>query len=82
MIRHRTTRLPTASVSFLGARANLLVDERGVEPSFETVLRTMHEAGFYGDVYPAPAMWSNPDLGVYPRYPFPAALDQMRDGGS
>jgi len=82
MIRHRTTRLPTASVSFLGARANALVDERGVEPSFETVLRVMHDAGFHGDVYPAPAMWSNSDLGVYPRYPFPAALDQMRAGGS
>lgn len=82
MIRHRTTRLPTASVSFLGARANALVDEHGVEPSFETVLRVMHEARFYGDVYPAPAMWSNSDRCVYPRYPFPAALDQMRGGGS
>jgi hypothetical protein len=82
MIRHRTTRLPAASVSFLGARANALVDERGAEPSFETVLRVMYEAGFHGDVYPAPAMWSNSDLGVYPRYPFPAALDQMRAGGS
>jgi hypothetical protein len=82
MIRYRTTRLPAASVSFLGARANALVDEHGVEPPFETVLRVMYDAGFYGDVYPAPGMWSNPDLGVYSRYPFPEALDQMRDGGS
>jgi hypothetical protein len=82
MVRHRTTRLPTASVSFLGARANALVDEHGHEPSFETVLRVMYQSKFYGDVYPAPAMWNHPDVGVYPRYPFPAALDRMRDGGS
>jgi hypothetical protein len=82
MLRHRSSRLPTASVSFLGARANALVDDRGTEPSFETVLRTMHEAGFYGDVYPTPSMWANSDVRVYPRYPFPATLDQMREGGS
>lgn len=82
MIRHRTSRVPTASVSFLGARANALVDEHGVEPAFETVLRVMYEAGFHGDVYPSPAMWARQDIGLYPRYPFPAALDEMRSGGS
>ena len=82
MIRRRTTRLPTASVSFLGARANALVDEGGREPSFERVLKIMHDAGFYGDVYPSPGMWAIADVGVYPRFPFPRALDQMRDGGS
>jgi hypothetical protein len=82
MLRHRSSRLPCASVSFLGARANALVDGRGAEPSFETVLRIMFEAGFYGDVYPAPSMWSKSDVRVYPRYPFPPSLDQMREGGS
>jgi hypothetical protein len=82
MVRHRPSRAPVASVSFLGARANKLVDARGKEPSFETVLRTMYDAGFSGDVYPSPDMWSLADVGVYPRFPFPAALDVMRDGGS
>jgi hypothetical protein len=82
MLRHRSSRLPSTSVSFLGARANALVDARGAEPSFETVLRTMYEAGYYGDVYPTFSMWSKSDVRVYPRYPFPATLDQMREGGS
>jgi hypothetical protein len=84
MIAHRTTRLPTASVSFLGARANALLDQQGAnkqEPSFEAVLRTMYEAGYHGDVYPSPAMWAMPLVGLYPRYPFPDVLDRMRDGG-
>ncbi len=74
-------RLPVASVSFLGAHANALVDEHGQEPSFETVLRTMYEAGFTGDVYPAPWMWESAPTGVYARYPFPPSLDAMRMGG-
>lgn len=81
MIRRKPGRVPSASVSFLGARANLLVDERGEEPSFEAVLRAMHEGGYNGDVYPAPAMWHLGNLGLYPRYPFPPGLDQMREGG-
>jgi hypothetical protein len=81
MIRTRTTRLPTASVSFLGARANALIGADGREPSFEAVLKAMYDAGYHGDVYPSPAMWMLPQVGVYPRYPFPAALDRMRDGG-
>ena len=81
MIEHRTTRLPTASVSFLGARANALQHDDGREPSFESVLRTMYDAGYQGDVYPSPAMWMLPRVGLYPRYPFPEALDQMREGG-
>ena len=81
MIRHRSTRMPTASVSFLGARANKLVEENGQEPSFEKVLRTMYQAGYHGDVYPSPATWLLPHLGFYPRYPFPEALNQMREGG-
>jgi len=81
MIRHRSTRLPTASVSFLGARANALLGDNGKEPSFESVLRTTYQAGYHGDVYPSPAMWELSQVGLYPRYPFPAALDRMRDCG-
>ncbi|NJO55498.1 MAG: hypothetical protein HC834_03120 [Rhodospirillales bacterium] len=71
MIRRKTSRLPVASVSFLGGRANRLVDAQGNEPTFETVLRTMYEVGFSGDVYPAPWMWGASSTGVYARYPFP-----------
>ncbi len=81
MIRRKTERLPTASVSFLGANANKLVDEGGHEPSFEKVLRTMHEAGFSGDVYPAPFMWEMGDTALFARYPFPESLNKMREGG-
>ena len=82
MVRTRTDRRPTASVSFLGARANRLVGDDGeAEPSLETVLRTMSEAGFGGDVYPSPKMWDSQPTAVYARYPFPAALDDLRQGG-
>jgi hypothetical protein len=81
MIRGKPQRRPTASVSFLGARANKLRDAAGHEPSFETVLRTMHEAGYEGDVYPAPWMWQASPTGVYARYPFPSSLNSMREGG-
>ena len=74
-------RVPTASVSFLGARANVLRDDEGNEPPFETVLRTMYEAGYYGDVYPSPAMWHVGNTAVFARYPFSPALDEMRHGG-
>ncbi len=82
MLKGRRERLPVASVSFLGARSNRLVDERtGAEPSFEGVLRTMFEAGFRGDVYPSPQMWQHGDVGVFPSYPFPEGLERMRAGG-
>ncbi|MFA9479228.1 hypothetical protein ACERK3_13135 [Phycisphaerales bacterium AB-hyl4] len=80
MLRRKTQRLPCASVSFLGARANLMLDEAGREPTFETVLRTMHESGFAGDVYPAPWMWEAPTA-LYARYPFPQSITDMREGG-
>ncbi len=82
MIRQKTSRLPSASVSFLGARSNALVDSTGNQPSFETVLRIMYEAGYTGDVYPAPAMWASAPTAVYARYPFPPSLESMRHGGS
>ena len=81
MVRRKTQRLPIATVSFLGAHANLLIDEQGNEPSFETVLRTMYEAGFTGDAYPSPWMWESAPTTLYARYPFPGSLEQMREGG-
>ncbi len=84
MLAGRRERQPVASVSFLGARSNRLVisDGDGREPSFEAVLRTMYEAGFRGDVYPAPQMWGVGHVGVFPSYPFPEGLDRMRAGSS
>lgn len=87
MLARRTDRLPVASVSFLGAHSNRLVDaEAGAsagagEPSFEQVLRVMHEAGFTGDVYPAVWMWDSAPTALFARYPFPRSVDDMRAGG-
>ena len=82
MIKARSSRLPSASVSFLGARSNALMDRDDNEPSFETVLRIMYEAGYTsGDVYPAPGMWALAPTAVYARYPFPPSLETMRHGG-
>jgi hypothetical protein len=81
MLQQRPDRLPVASVSFLGARANKLLDGNGREPSFENVLGTMYESGFRGDVYPAPWMWDAAPKGVFPRYPFPESFKHMCDGG-
>jgi hypothetical protein len=81
MLRGRRERLPVASVSFLGAKSNRLVDLEGHEPSFESVLRVMYEAGYRGDVYPALGMWELAPTGVFASYPFPASLDVMRKGG-
>ncbi len=82
MLHDRRERLPVATVSFLSAKANRLVGDGGAEPSFEAVLRTMYESGFRGDVYPAPSMWRNGQIGVFPSYPFPAGLERMRAGSS
>ena len=83
MLHGRRERVPVASVSFLGARSNRLVmgDKDQTEPSFETVLRTMYDAGFRGDVYPASGMWALGNIGVFPSYPFPEGLARMRSGG-
>jgi len=81
MITRRSERMPSASVSFLGANANKLRDTDGNEPSFETVLRIMYDAGYAGDVYPAPWMWESAPTGVYARYPFHESLSSMREGG-
>jgi len=83
MLVGRHDRVPVASVSFLGARSNRLIDPKaGREPSFESVLRVMRDAGFDGDVYPSPSMWRRADVGVFPSYPLPAGLDKMRGGSS
>src|SRR5262249_19125328 len=81
MLAGRQVRLPVASVCFLGARANKLLSSHGQEPSFESVLRVMFDAGFRGDVYPAPWMWESAPAGVFPRYPFPDSFKQMCEGG-
>jgi hypothetical protein len=83
MLYGRRERVPVASVSFLGARSNRLVtsDKDQTEPSFEAVLRTMYDAGFRGDVYPASGMWALGNIGVFPSYPFPEGLARMRSGG-
>lgn len=82
MLRGRRERLPVATVSFLNARANRMLGPDGKEPSFETVLRTMYQAGFRGDIYPAPAMWRSGHVGVFPYYPFPEGVERMRAGSS
>jgi len=82
MLHDRRDRHPVASVSFLNARVNRLVDRSGHEPSFESVLRTMYSAGFRGDVYPSPASWRFGHVGVFPSFPFPAGLQRMLDGSS
>jgi hypothetical protein len=82
MLNDRRDRLPVATVSFLQARANRLSVDGGQEPTFEAVLRTMYDAGFRGDIYPSPAMWSFGHVGVFPSYPFPEGLHRMREGSS
>jgi hypothetical protein len=82
MLRGRRERRPVASVSFLNARVNRLTNPDGQEPSFESVLRAMYDAGFRGDIYPAPTMWQLGHVGVFPSFPFPEGLEQMRTGSS
>ncbi len=82
MLQGRSERRPVAAVSFLGARSNRLVDTDGAEPTFERVLGTMYDAGYRGDVYPSPQMWSLGDVPVFPNYPFPEGLERMRAGSS
>jgi len=82
MLHGRRERNPVASVSFLGAKSNRLVGRDGREPTFETVLRTMFESGYRGDVYPPLSMWELAPTGVFASYPFPESLDVMRTGGS
>ena len=50
MLAGRRDRWPVSSASFIGAKSNRLSGPDDREPSFESVLRTMHEAGYRGDV--------------------------------
>jgi hypothetical protein len=81
MIENRWDRMPCASVSFLGAKSNRLVGDDGIEPSFESLLRTAHDAGYRGDIYPSVRMWELAPTGVFATYPFPDSLKIMRSGG-
>ena len=81
MLHGRRERLPVASVSFLGAKVNRLNGPDGQEPTFESVLRVMFEAGYRGDVYPSLGMWELAPTGVFASFPFPESLDVMRKGG-
>ncbi|MGN6370833.1 MAG: hypothetical protein ACTHN5_21475 [Phycisphaerae bacterium] len=81
MLRQQPRRLPAASVSFLEARANRLVDDHGSEPSFESVLSVIYDAGYRGDIYPSPSLWRAAPTAVYARYPFSSSLDARRNGG-
>ena len=84
MLQGRADRRPVCSVSFLGANSNKLVssDHDRQEPSFETVLKTMHDSGYRGDVYPSPKMWGLAHTGVFASYPYPKGIDRMRAGSS
>ena len=81
MVERRWDRIPCASVSFLGAKSNRLVDADGNEPTFESVLRTVYDSGYRGDMYPSLRMWEIAPTGVFATYPFPASLKVMRSGG-
>ncbi|HWB20388.1 MAG TPA: hypothetical protein VG711_08825 [Phycisphaerales bacterium] len=81
MVDGRHDRQPVASVSFLGAKSNRLVNREGNEPTFETVLRTMFESGYRGDIFPSLGMWELAPTGVFATYPFPSSLNVMRSGG-
>ena len=81
MVETRYDRLAVASVSFLGAKSNRLIGPDGQEPTFESVLRTMFEAGYRGDAYPSLGMWGAAPTGVFASYPFPESLKVMRSGG-
>ncbi len=82
MISGRPDRRPVASVSFLDGVSNRVSLEDGQQPTFETILSTMFDAGFRGDVYPSPSMWNHGHVGVFPTYPFPEGLERMREGSS
>ncbi|MEL6739114.1 MAG: hypothetical protein AAFP26_00500 [Planctomycetota bacterium] len=84
MLRARGDRAPVCTVSFLGARSNRLTtaDGSNEEPSFEKLLATLFDAGYRGDVYPSPKMWTHAGVGVFPSYPFPDGFHRMREGSS
>ncbi len=82
MLDGRADRRPVATISFLGAKSNRLLDHNNREPSSEAVLKAMYDAGYQGDFYPPVSAWDAPRTGVFARYPFPAGVDRMREGSS
>ncbi len=80
MLDGRAERRPVATISFLGAKSNRLLDHNQQEPSSEAVLKAMYDAGYQGDFYPPVSAWDFPRTGVFARYPFPAGVDRMREG--
>ena len=81
MIARKPHRLPSASVLFLGARANRLIDEDGSEPCMERVLGAMYDGDYRGDAYPANWSWESAPTGVFAGYPFPDSVKRMQEGG-
>ena len=82
MLEGRRERSPAATVSFLGAKSNRLLDHKGNEPSFEATLDAIYQAGFQGDVYPPVELWNCAPTGVFATYPFPESIERMRQGSS
>lgn len=82
MLDGRADRRPVATISFLGAKSNRLLDHAEQEPSSEAVLKAMYDGGYQGDFYPPVSGWDSPRTGVFARYPFPAGVDRMREGSS
>lgn len=82
MMEGRRERQPAATVSFLGAKSNRLLDHQGEEPPFEAALEAIHKAGFEGDIYPPVELWNCAPTGVFGSYPFPDSVDRMRQGSS
>lgn len=82
MLEGRRERRPAATVSFLGAKSNRLLNHQGNEPSFEASLEAIHQSGFEGDVYPPVELWDCAPTGVFASYPFPESIERMRQGSS
>ena len=82
MISDRPEPRPVATVSFLDGVSNRVLTDNGEQPTLETILGSMFDAGYRGDVYPSPSMWNHGHVGVFPTFPFPEGLDRMRQGSS
>ena len=80
MIDRKPGRLPSASVSFL-AHGRTCWSGRTEKSRASKPSCAMHQGGYSGDVYPSPQMWHLEKIGLFPRYPFPETLDQLRRGG-
>ena len=84
MLEGRRERQPVATISFLGARSNKLASSKTPEgePSLESVLDAMLQAGYEGDLYPPASAWEVAPTSVFASFPFPESLERMRQGSS